>query len=200
VAIFKKMKILFSIFLIIISLESCTNRKQRDIRKLSWFEIAADARNKEVTILVDEKNLEDWNIFYAPIKDTLALKFSISVVFKGMKLQQINDSLVNFTTTEIIECNGKDLEYALNEHLLFGPFDKLLPFSKKEIAKSDAFRFSEGIATNGFAVPIKALPKDSLPSTFFAIPIKTKNQAAAIVVLNAMLHAAEKTVLSPPNE
>jgi len=194
------MKILISLLVLLISLQSCTNRKQRDIKKLSWYEIAADAKNKQVTVFVEKKSIAQWNSFYLTFKDSLQLKFSISVVFKGMELSEINDSLQNLTTQDLVMCNGRNLENAINQQFLFGPFDKLMPFSKNEFSKSDEFRFSEGIATKGFAVPIMDMKNDSLQPSFLAIPIKTKNQAAAIVVLDAMLHAAEKEVLSPPNE
>jgi hypothetical protein len=117
-----------------------------------------------------------------------------------MEGSQINDSLKKLTTQDLVMCSGRNLENALNEQLLFGPFDKLMPYSNAVFSKSDAFRFSEGIATKGFAVPIRSITNDSLQPAFLAIPLKTKNQAAALVVLDAMLQAAEKTVLSPPNE
>lgn len=194
------MKILISLLVLLITLQSCTNRKQRDIRKLSWYEIAADAKNKEVTVFVEEKSIPQWNSFYTLFKDSLTLKFSISVEFKGMEQGQVNDSLKKLTTQDLVLCTGRNLENALNEQLLFGPFDKLMPYSNADFSKSDAFRFSEGIVTKGFAVPIMSIKNDSLQPAFLAIPLKTKNQAAALVVLNAMLQAAEKAVLSPPNE
>ncbi len=194
------MKILISFLVLLFSLQSCTNRKQRDIRKLSWYEIAADARNKEVTVFVEEKSIPQWNSFYTLFKDTLNLKFSISVVFKGMEGSEINDSLKKLTTQDLVMCSGSSLENALNEQLLFGPFDKLMPYSNAGFSKFDTFRFSDGIATKGFAVPIMTIKNDSLQPAFLTIPLKTKNQAAAIVVLDAMLQAAEKALLSPPNE
>jgi len=194
------MKLIFSFLILIISLESCTNRKQRDTRKLSWFEIAADAKNKEVTVLVDNTSLEQWNSFYTTVKDSLTLKFNIEVIFKGIEQGQINDSLEDLTKTDLVMCSGRDLEKAMNEQLLFGPFDKLMPYKVMEFANIDSYRFSDGIATKGFAVPIKAIKRDSVSVAFLAIPIQTKNQAAALVVLNALLHAAEKAVLLPTNE
>jgi hypothetical protein len=194
------MKIALSFLILMISLQSCTNRKQRDVRKLNWYEITAEARNKEVTVLVTDKTLSQWNSFYATFKDSLQLQFSITILFKGMELQAISDSLENFSTHDLVLCSGRDLENYLNQQLLFGPFDKLLPYSKTDFSKTDAFRFSDGIATKGFAVPINNIKLDSVNCAFLGIPIKTKKQAAAIVVLDAMLHAAEKAVLSPPNE
>jgi hypothetical protein len=194
------MKLLLATIFSILVLQSCSNRKQRDIRKLSWYEITADARNKQVTVLVEEKDIEYWRAFYNTFKDSLAQHFSVSAEFKGIGLSSINDSIKNFTTKDLVVCNGQDLAYSIDQQLLLGPIDKLMPFGKKEFAGTDAFRFSNGVATRGFAVPVNILKNDSIHTVFLAIPKKTKNQSGAIVVLDAMLHACEKAVHSHPNE
>jgi ABC-type uncharacterized transport system YnjBCD substrate-binding protein len=194
------MKIILSLIITTFLFNACKDKKQRDTRKLSWYEINADARNKNVEILVEESSEDELNNFLSGIKENLKSKFYISVTLKKLTKVQLQDSLLNMTSAGIVMCAGEELQYAINQHLLFGPFDKLIPFGKEEFSKSDSFRISEGVATQGFAVPLKSVLKANNQPIFLALPLNTKNQAGALVVLNTMLFRAENKLLSPSNE
>jgi hypothetical protein len=162
-------------------LVQCGQRKQRDVRKLNWYEISTEARNKTVHVLVPASELEFWTQKLNLDADSSKARISLSIRFTGLEEQPLRDSLEMGTRASLVVLRGAELDLALNRAWLFGPFDKLLPISKSVNTASQDFRFSEGVNSRGYAVPLAAA--DSLAPAFFGIPAEAEAKAAALFVL-----------------
>ncbi|MEZ5173972.1 MAG: hypothetical protein R2850_10830 [Bacteroidia bacterium] len=163
----------------------CGERKQRDVRKLNWYEISTDARNNTVRVLLPIEELEYWNEKLNRDEDSAKSRISLNVFCTGLELQPLRDSLEMGTSASLVLLRGAELELALNRAWLYGPFDRLLPVSKTINTASHEFSVSEGINSRGYAVPL--VSKDSLPPAFFGIPAEASAKAAALFVLEKAL-------------
>lgn len=168
----------------------CGERKQRDVRKLNWYEISTDSRNNTVRVLVPIEELEYWKERFSMDADSAKARISLNVVCAGLELQPLRDSLEMRTTASLVLLRGAELELALNRAWLFGPFDRLLPIFKTINTASQEFSVSEGINSRGYAVPL--VSNDSLPPAFFGIPAEAEAKAAALFVLEKALEADKK--------
>lgn len=166
------------------------DRKQRDVRKLSWFETHADARNSLVDFRVPASVLEARKQAFADLSDSLKKKHLIEIRWTGYAPGSLRDSLALETKASLVEIRGKELELAVSSGWLMGPFDRLIPASKHYPTDKESWRFSDSVATSGFAVPCVVCETDTSGSTpFLAIPVKGKSQAAAMVLMDYMLEA-----------
>lgn len=172
---------------VVIAVVSCGKRKQRDVRKLNWYEITTEARGDEVRIFVPLEELDAWKARFPLEGDSLLQRLSMKVKLEGYAKSAILDSLQATTTASLIALRGEDLKRALQYQWLFGPFDRLMPISKALDTSSDAFRYSQGILSQGYAVPINANEIDSLELAFFAIPLEAESKAGSLVLLNELL-------------
>jgi hypothetical protein len=168
-------------FVSLMLLIQCGERKQRDVRKLNWYEISTEARNKTVHVLVPVKELAFWTQKLNLDADSAKSRISLSVRLTGLEEQPLRDSLEMGTRASLVVLRGAELDLALNRAWLFGPFDKLLPISKSINTSSGEFRFSETVNSRGYAVPLAAA--DRLAPAFFGIPAEAEAKAAALFVL-----------------
>lgn len=169
------------------------DRKQRDVKKLSWFEIHADARNAEIDFRVPDAALVARKAVFAAISDSLEKRHQIKISWSAYSEGTLRDSLAENTKASLVEIRGKELELALNSGWLMGPFDRLIPASKEYPTDKESWRVSDGVPTSGFAVPCVICEADSAGvMPFLAIPAKGKSQAAAMVLLDYMLEAGRK--------
>lgn len=169
------------------------DRKQRDVRKLSWFETHADARNSVIDFRVPASELEGRKQAFAALTDSLKKKHLIEVRWSGYVPGSLRDSLAAETRASLVEIRGKELDLGLSSGWLMGPFDRLIPASKLYPTDKESWRVSDGVATSGFAVPCVICGADTSGQVpFLAIPAKGKSQAAAMVLLDYMLEAGKK--------
>lgn len=185
-----KNRLLFSILFasIILSLiSSCKPSKQRDVRKLNWYEITTDARASNIRVLVPEEEFELWVELFQEDSDSSFSRLNLIVSVFGLTPDEIRDSLQLETNASIVSIKGKDLEMALQREWLFGPFDRLLPISKTFDTSADVFRYSDGVLTQGFAVPLQGSSREN--KVFFAIPQNAASKAGALFVLEKMMEA-----------
>jgi hypothetical protein len=177
--------ILFS--LVILTIVSCGKRKQRDVRKLNWYEITTEARGDEIRVLVPAEELDAWKARFPLEGDSILKRLSMTIKLEGYAKSALLDSLNSATTASLVALRGEDLKNALQFQWLFGPYDRLMPISKALDTSSDLFRYSQGVLSQGYAVPIKANEIDSLEVAFFAIPLEAESKAGSLVLLNEML-------------
>lgn len=182
------MKKLLLFFLLISAFSACNKRKQRDVRKLNWFEISTDARGQSIQVLVPENEKIAWEARFLKAADQLTAHANAQVKFVGCSPTAINDSLRQFCQSSLVLMSGKSIEDAIQQGFIMGPFDRILPVSKELNTDADAFRFSEGISTQGFAVPLHPTVNDTTAKAgFFAVPMKGQAQAAALLLLESLL-------------
>lgn len=188
------MKRLSILLLMVCILWSCRgDRKQRDVRKLSWFETHADARGAVVDFRVPASMLQARKAAFANLSDSLKKKHLIDVRWTGYTPGSLRDSLAMETKASLVEIRGKELALAVSSGWLMGPFDRLIPASKQYPTDKDSWRVSDNVSTSGFAVPCLICETDTSGSVpFLAIPAKGKSQAAALVLLDYMLEACKK--------
>jgi len=173
--------LLFACLFITILFSACAKKKQRDVRKLNWYEVVTDARGKNIRVLMPANEISNWTTIFSAAETRLKAQ-SVQVKFSACETANINDSLAN-SLASLVMIGGAELDQALKNGYLHGPFDRLLPISKKINTDSDAFRNSNGISTQGFAVPIRAGANEK----FFAIPQHAESQAAALLILETLL-------------
>jgi len=178
---------IFVFSFIIISLFSCGKRKQRDMKKLNWYEITTEARGDEVRILVPSDELEAWKRVFPTKEDSLLLRLNMNVRFEGYSSTAILDSLKSSTTASLVALRGEELKTAMNKYLIFGQFDLLMPAGKAFSANKAASGDYQASEYQGFAIPIMANPSDSLESAYFAIPNEAECKAGTLVLLNEIL-------------
>ena len=171
--------------MLVVLLSQCGERKQRDVRKLNWYEISTEARNKTVHVLVPAAEAPFWSKKLNLDADSAKSRISVKVNVQGLEQQPLRDSLEMGTGASLVLLRGAELDLALNRAWLFGPFDKLLPIAKTINTASPEFRFSEKVNSRGYAVPLAAA--DSLAPAFFGIPAEAKAKAAALFVLEKAL-------------
>lgn len=177
---------------IILSLSSCTKstRKQRDVRKISWYEVHADGKGKSLKILVKSEFLTQRQLETAEVTKKISEQTGITINWQGISSAAIMDSLQRATTVSLVELQGADLSKAVKQEYLLGPIDRLIPNSKSYDTDSDKFRASEGFSSQGFAVPCVVCAADSSGNKpFFAIPTAAESQAAAMIFLDYLLAA-----------
>jgi hypothetical protein len=169
------------------------DRKQRDVRKLSWFETHADARNSVVDFRVPASELERRKEAFSLLADSLKKKHLIEIRWIGYTPGSLRDTLAAETRASLVEIRGNELELGVSSGWLMGPFDRLIPASKKYPTDKESWRISDGVASSGFAVPCVICEADTLGQVpFLAIPVKGKSQAGAMVLLDYMLEAGKK--------
>lgn len=188
---FKPMKSRISIvcLLLVLIFNSCTSRKQRDVRKLNWYEITTDARASNLNVFVPEAEFELWSDLFQTDYDSSLSRLNIRVNVYGLTAEEIRDSLQLSTRTSLVSLKGDDLDMALQRQWLFGPFDRLLPIAKEIDTSSEEFRNSEGVSSQGFAVPL--FLNDSTVS-FFAIPLEADHKAGALFLLEKQIEYLSK--------
>lgn len=180
-------KLLFFIVLSCV-FSSCNKRKQRDVRKLNWFEISTDARGQSIQVLVPEEEKAAWQARFLKAAEQLTTHANAQVKFVGCSSNAMNDSLSHFCQSSLVLMSGKAIDEAIQQGFIMGPFDRLLPVAKELNTDADAFRFSEGISTQGFAVPLHPTLNDTTAKPgFFAVPMKGQAQAAALLLLESLL-------------
>lgn len=174
---------------VIFTIAACSGKKkQRDIRKLSWYEIHADAKGKELKILIPDLVYLQRQTETAAIRAELQAKTGIHVVWIPCKKSALIDSLRSSTRASLIELDGETLGEAVKNQYLLGPIETKIPSAKSYQTESDSFRASHGVSAQGHAVPCVACAKDStLEHPFWAIPMDAESQAAAIVFLDYIL-------------
>ena len=173
------------VFSFLVLLTACGERKERDVRKLNWYEISTDARGKQVVIAVPREEESYWRARFQRDQDSSINRISIEITVVSMDQQTVLDSLDAGTKTSLMLLRGDNLKRALDRDYLFGPFDRLLPATKSMDTSVDEFRYSEGVLSQGFAIPLPA--QDSLSAGFFAIPKEANYKAASLFVLEKML-------------
>ncbi len=165
-----------------------SNKKQRDVRKISWYEVHADGKGKTLTILVRSEYLAQRQLEAANVAKNISEQTGIVLQWKGANKTAISDSLKKSTHISLVEIQGAELSKAVKQGYLLGPIDRLIPNSKSYDTDSDGFRASEGFSSQGFAVPCVVCAADSAGNKpFFAIPNAATSQAAAMVFLDYML-------------
>jgi len=132
-------------------------------------------------VLMPASEISNWTTIFSAAETRLKAQ-SVQVKFSACETANINDSLAN-SVASLVMIGGAELDQALKNGYLHGPFDRLLPISKKINTDSDAFRNSNGTSTQGFAVPIRA----GVSEKFFAIPQHAESQAAALLILETLL-------------
>lgn len=185
-----KNKFLLSLLLLSLSwmhYSSCKPSKQRDVRKLNWYEISTDARASVVRVFVPETQFEEWADLFQEDADSSMARLNLNVQIFGLSPDEIRDSLQLETKTSLVALQGAELEMALQRQWIFGPFDRLLPISKKLDTSADVFRYSDGVLTQGFAVPLQGSSPEN--KVFFAIPQNAASKAGALFVLEKMMEA-----------
>jgi ABC-type uncharacterized transport system YnjBCD substrate-binding protein len=125
--------------------------------------------------------ISNWTTIFSAAETRLKPQ-SVKVKFIACETANINDSL-KISLASLVMIGGAELDQALKNGYLHGPFDRLLPISKKINTDSDVFRNSNGVSTQGFAVPIRIGANEK----FFAIPQHAESQAAALLILETML-------------
>ena len=179
-------RILYFLFFLLL-LSSCTERKQRDVRKLNWYEVVTDARGKELRILIPADEKDVWKARFKAATGELAQNAALKIRFIACDPASLDDSLSASTTASLILLRGRALEQALLLEQLMGPFDRLLPIAQKIDTDADAFRRSAGISSQGFAVPVHSIAGDTSSVAFFGIPKQAASQAAALLLLETLL-------------
>jgi ABC-type uncharacterized transport system YnjBCD substrate-binding protein len=177
---------------VLLGISSCTksNRKQRDVRKISWYEVHADGKGKTLRLMVKADVLEQRQIEAAEVSKKLNEQTGINIQWIGASKEAIIDSVQKSTTVSLVELQGEALFKAVKQEYLLGPIDRLIPNSKSYDTDSDKFRASEGFSAQGFAVPCVICAADSAGNKpFFAIPSAAESQAAAMIFLDYMLAA-----------
>ncbi len=180
------MKSRFLILFCFVIFYACSQRKLRDVRKLNWYEIVTEAQGKTIRVIIPTNEFEKWKLSFAEVEKELKEHVNIQIQLEPISNELLLDSLRK-TNASLILIRGKQLEQALRENFLMGPFDRLLPIAKKIDTDADVFRKSEGVSSQGFAVPIENNLLVSLPKAFFAIPNNATSQAAALLILESML-------------
>jgi spermidine/putrescine-binding protein len=181
---------LFISLTILSTLVSCggSNKKQRDVRKISWYEVHADGKGKTLTIMVREEFLAQRQLEAVNISKKISEQTGIQLQWQGATQKAIMNSLEKSTQISLVEIQGADLSKAVKQGYLLGPIDRLIPNSKSYDTDSDKFRASEGFSSQGFAVPCVVCAADSAGNKpFFAIPNAAGCQAAAMIFLDYML-------------
>jgi hypothetical protein len=179
-------RLLYFVFALLL-LSSCTERKQRDVRKLNWYEVVTEARGKEVRILLPAEEKQVWESRFKAATDKLAQNAALKIRFIACDPASLDDSLSANTTASLLLLRGRALEQALLLEQLMGPFDRLLPIAKKIDTDADVFRRSKGISSQGFAVPVQGILGDTASIAFFGIPKQAAAQAAALLLLETLL-------------
>jgi len=134
---------------------SCsTERKQRDILKLNWFEISADARNKTVRLCLDSSLLPLRGVI-----DTSALyeRYRVKIDFIFFEEEKMDELLEDETTSQDIDVfitRGQTLDRMLRNKQLKPKLSTLSPHLKA-MQMPDMFqKFSEQVETASFSIPI----------------------------------------------
>lgn len=175
------------LLLLIISSVSCGKRKQRDVKKLNWYEITTEARGDEVRILVPTDELEAWKRVFPSKEDSLLQRLNMSVRFEGYSSKAILDSLQSNTTASLVALRGEELRTAMNKYLLFGQFDLLMPVGKAISANKTSSGNYQTTEYQGYVISIMANPMDSLENAYFAIPNEAECKAGTLVLLNELM-------------
>lgn len=172
--------------MIIFSFFSCGKRKQRDVKKLNWYEITTEARGDELRIFVPTNELDAWKRVFPTQEDSLLKRLNMNVRIEGYSSKAILDSLQASTQASLVALRGEELKSAMNKYLLFGQFDLLMPAGKTYNRNNSAGSL-QNTEYQGFAIPISANQSDSLEPAFFAIPIEAADKAGTLVLLNEIL-------------
>ena len=184
------MKKLLLLLVLMSAFSACSKRKQRDVRKLNWFEISTDARGQKIDVLVPENEKALWEARFSKAANQLTEHANAQVTVIGIPPSSIQDSLSQFCKASLVLLRGKSIEQSIQQGFLMGPFDRLLPVAKELNTDDDAFRLSDGVPTQGFAVPLHSAFNDSSQLGFFAIPEKGQAQAAALLLVESLLEEA----------
>lgn len=134
---------------------SCsTERKQRDILKLNWFEISADARNKTIRLCLDSALLP-----LRAVIDTSALyeRYRVKIDFIFFEEGKMDELLEDEDASKGIDVfitRGQTLDRMIRNKQLKPKLSTLSPHLKASKMPDMFQKFSEQVETSSFSIPI----------------------------------------------